>query len=274
MHTRQPIFIGGMMKSGTSLTRVLLGQHPQLFASYETHWFTPEVEINWSDNNSRMIWLKEMFQLTAQDFEKIATEAHSNKSRPFIECMMEFVTMRANKSRWIEKTPDNILYWKKIAETWENASLIHVVRDPRDIFASWKTKKNKTLSFFLERATVLYNQIGSIRQCTDYNYHEVVYEQLVSQTEMVMRGLLQHLNEDWDSVCSQINTGQTQQERDKLITITGKDSPTYQSLAKPIFSTSVAHWKDQITREEALQIEKELAVMFELWGEHWPDFET
>jgi len=34
-----PIFVGGYFKSGTSLLRALLGQHPDVASGLETHWF-------------------------------------------------------------------------------------------------------------------------------------------------------------------------------------------------------------------------------------------
>lgn len=33
-----PVFIGGIFKSGTSLVRVMLGQHSSFFAGLETQW--------------------------------------------------------------------------------------------------------------------------------------------------------------------------------------------------------------------------------------------
>ena len=54
MLTRDPIFIGGMFKSGTSLLRAMLGRHSRLFAGLETQWLaqdrqgiTPEDRRAW-----------------------------------------------------------------------------------------------------------------------------------------------------------------------------------------------------------------------------------
>jgi hypothetical protein len=40
---RPSIFIGGMFKSGTSLLRVMLGQHLAISAGLETAWF----QLDW-----------------------------------------------------------------------------------------------------------------------------------------------------------------------------------------------------------------------------------
>ena len=70
-----PIFIGGLMKSGTSLLRVLLGQHPDLFASFETHWFSNDFRLNWNDRNSRRVdYLLRFFEITDEGEEKIICE--------------------------------------------------------------------------------------------------------------------------------------------------------------------------------------------------------
>lgn len=52
-----PIFIGGQMKSGTTLVRALLSQHPNIFGGLETHWFDlpSKVDINDSINFFRDI---------------------------------------------------------------------------------------------------------------------------------------------------------------------------------------------------------------------------
>ena len=34
-----PIFIGGMFKSGTSIARKYIGNHPNIFSGLETNWF-------------------------------------------------------------------------------------------------------------------------------------------------------------------------------------------------------------------------------------------
>ena len=34
-----PIFIGGMPKSGTTLVRKYIGNHPQIFSGLESNWF-------------------------------------------------------------------------------------------------------------------------------------------------------------------------------------------------------------------------------------------
>ena len=41
----EPIFIGGIFRSGTTLLRAMLGQHPNIAAGLETYWF----DIDWDD---------------------------------------------------------------------------------------------------------------------------------------------------------------------------------------------------------------------------------
>jgi hypothetical protein len=41
---------------------------------------------------------------------------------------------------WVEKTPHNELYLPKILHWWPDARFLHVFRDPRDVFASYKRR--------------------------------------------------------------------------------------------------------------------------------------
>ena len=67
----RPIFIGGLMKSGTSLLRVLLGQHHELYAGFETHWFDDDIRTNWHQPDSRrMGFLRDFFEIDADAYAR------------------------------------------------------------------------------------------------------------------------------------------------------------------------------------------------------------
>ncbi|MBT5190889.1 MAG: hypothetical protein HOM07_00975, partial [Rhodospirillaceae bacterium] len=49
MSNTSPIFIGGLMRSGTTLFRAMLSQHSAIASGLETHWF----DIDWPNQQAR-----------------------------------------------------------------------------------------------------------------------------------------------------------------------------------------------------------------------------
>lgn len=43
-------------------------------------------------------------------------------------------------TRWVEKTPDNILHINTLCRMFQNSKSIYIYRDPRDVFLSIKKK--------------------------------------------------------------------------------------------------------------------------------------
>ena len=74
---KEPIFIGGLMKSGTSLFRKLLSLHPNIFAGLETHWFKPEFTEGWQDSSSqRQKWLRGFYDVSLEDYESVKSSSY------------------------------------------------------------------------------------------------------------------------------------------------------------------------------------------------------
>lgn len=266
----RPIFIGGLMKSGTSLLRVLLGQHPQIFAGFETHWFEDAIRRDWADPDSRrMGFLRDFFELDDETYARLCAAKSSAPDREFIDIVLCEAAARAGKPRWAEKTPANIRHWPLIQSLWPDAKLIHVTREYRDCFASWKARRGDSLDEFLESAKHAYDAIDPLLGTTTESYMEIDYTELVGDTETAMRRVLAFCELAWDARCAAIDTEATSRERDTVKQVTGRDSKTSISLEKPIFRSSVEQWRDLITTEEARTVRAELAPYYERLGRCW-----
>jgi hypothetical protein len=268
----RPIFIGGLMKSGTSLMRVLLGQHPIVFGSFETHWYTDPMRLHWNDPGSkRMQYLLEFFELSASDYRQLCAAKIVRPRTEFLDIVMEYCQARAGKQRWVEKTPGNIRHWSLIREQWPSAFLIHVTREYKDCFASWKARRGDDLQTFIDSAKTAYADIEQIAGHSTGNYLEVDYSELVRAPEATMRRLLQQLQLPWSESCARIDTDATTAERGKVRDVLGRESLTAVSLTKPIFSDSIGQWRSILTSEEAQAIESELSPWYAVFGERWKD---
>ena len=145
-----PIFVGGLMKSGTSLLRKLLSRHPEIYGGLETHWFSEDFASGFRDGSSkRQRWLIEFFDFKEADVSGL--RAVTADSDDFFDRFMGLAAQRHGCSRWVEKTPDNILHAGRVYARWPDALLVCMVRDPRDIYASWKRNQKLSLAVFLEQ---------------------------------------------------------------------------------------------------------------------------
>jgi hypothetical protein len=272
-----PVFVGGIMKSGTSLLRALLGQHHRLFATFETHWFQDAVRFGWDNPSSeRMQLILSLLKLNPNEYAALCERKRADTSREFIDIVMEYCCERAGKERWVEKTPGNILYWSLIQEIWSKPILIHVTREYKDMYTSWKVRRWKvkggeSLEKFLSSAKAAYEDIRPLLGKETESYLEVDYLDIVLKTEQTMRRILAHMGEEWDPICAAINVEQAGSERKQFRELLGRESSVLVSLSKPIFTSSIGQWRRFITEEEKTTIEKELGEFYEIYGDRWED---
>ena len=257
-----PIFVGGMFKSGTSLLRAMLGNHSLLASGLETYWF----EIDWCNlksrhSTSRLEILKKFYDIDNDDFNKIIGESVSSAN--FLDNLMRFWMLRLDKTRWVEKTPGNIHHIEKILNYWPEATIIHIIRDPRDIFASLKeAKKWDSVDEFIERWAPLFNSLNEIKKdFTNLNnsYFEIRYEDLVSDPKRVMRNISGYLGIPFEIETA--NFMGDSNDFEKVKKITGKESTTLKRLSNPIESNRVGIWEKTVTINEIALIEQKLSNM-------------
>ena len=266
----RPVFVGGLFKSGTSLTRVLLGQHPNLFASFETYWFEPDVSEHWDrPEGKRLAFLLEFYGVDERLYEAFKAEKRANPNREFVDIVLEHARLASGKPRWVEKTPGNVSHIARIHQTWKDARFVLCTRDFRDTFASWKARRGNTLEEFLAACHRAYDPLADRLGGDDPGFTAIDYSELIEDTESAMRRVLAYIGEAWDSRCAEIDLDSTRAERSLVHQVTGRDNLTLQSLAKPIFRSSLGQWREIITADEAATIERDFATIYAVMGERW-----
>lgn len=260
------------MKSGTTLLRALLGQHPRIYASFETHWFDDAIRLGWREPESRRIGLLfSLLGLDRDEYEHLCQQMQAEPGREFIDVVMQYCCERAGRARWVEKTPDNIRHWRLIRKSWREPTLIHVTREYKDVYASWKVRRGDSLETFLAAAKTAYEDIGPTLGRDSQGYLEVDYQDLVCDTETVMRRILDRVGEDWYPGCAVLDVDHGTRERTKFKELMGRESWTLVSLSKPIFTNSIGQWRECLSKEEAARIETELAEYYRIFGEKWSE---
>lgn len=265
-----PVFIGGLMRSGTTLTRVLLSQHPHLFGTLETHWFTPSVREGWADSENRRIrLLRDLIPLSESEYAMLCAEKRAAPEREFIDIVMAHAAQRAGKPRWIDKTPDNIANATLIRSIWDRPRLVHVTREYKDVFASWKHKRGDSLDAFLAKVETAYDDIADHLGTSGPDYLEIEYEDLVFDTEAAMRRAITFLDEAWEPACAAIDLVNTRHERQRVHTALGRDNIAAAELTNPISTASVGQWREMLSAEEARAIDRTLAPLYDIFGDRW-----
>lgn len=233
------------MKSGTSLLRKLLSSHPEIYGGMETHWCSEDFKNTWTTGEgTRQEWLLKFFDTdtdVANEFRDL-----SNSSNEFFTKFMDHVTQRNNKIRWVEKTPDNFRHVPEILKQWPGAHVIILKRDPLDVYASWK-KNNK---YSLERFIQDLKQYRAVVQefKSEPRFKIVQYEELVSDSKAVLMDVFDFISAEYKEGIE--NYSGDDEDFLKVLEVTGKRSPTTESLRKPIFDSSIGQYAEILTPEE------------------------
>lgn len=116
-----PVFIFCSARSGSTLLRVVLGSHSQLYAPAElplTH-LAVRAETRWIKTSL------EALGLTTDDVENMLWDR-----------LLADALARSGKPTVVVKTPANVRIWRRIAEIWPDARFIFLLRHPAAVVAS------------------------------------------------------------------------------------------------------------------------------------------
>ncbi len=188
-----PIFIAGPDRSGTTLIYALLASHPNLSMVRRTNmwrYFHDRYgDLNDDANLDRclneMVRYRRMRHLRP-DPERIKaefTEGERTYGRLFA-LFHEHNAQRAGKSRWGDKSLHTEHYIDRLLTEFPDARVIHIVRDPRDRYASVKKRYGQNLSrvgaatarWRLSTRAALRNIEQYPQQCTIIRYEDLAHD--------------------------------------------------------------------------------------------------
>ncbi len=248
-----PLFIGGMFKSGTSLTRKFIGNNPEVFASLETNWFYLDQHFkNKNFNTDKIVkqW-SAFFNIEQELVSKIISI--STSSEEILDNLMKLLLKENNHKEWCDKSPPNISYGERIFNFWSDSKLIHIIRDPFDIFYSLKeAKKWDTPKEFTDRWISVFKHKEYLQE--NPRYKEFRYEEIIRDTKKTLKNIFEFCELNWlDEYAIHNNSDR---EYKLVSNITGKKSTTLKRLSNPITSSRIGISKNKLTYEEKDLIRK------------------
>jgi hypothetical protein len=202
-------FIVGVPRSGTTLLRLMLDAHPQIAIPSETHFIT-DVARAFRDERMNPESLTELlvahnrwgdFHLDADElrarFEQIKPLNAADAVRAFYRLYSE----KQGKPRWGDKTPGYVKKLRVIGRLFPEARLIHIIRDGRDVALSviamnWGPSDVTRAAQLWDRRIRDAREVGA----TLPHYVEIRYEDLVEDTEPVLRQACKYIELDYNPV--------------------------------------------------------------------------
>lgn len=142
-----PFFILGCVRSGTTLLRDILRQHPRLESPEETHFF------RWSDPygspryNKNYVGTKlfkehrDLDGITDEVFNGCMAMARDRKDISDFYGKYYLSAQNNIDGRWFDKTPQNIYCILLLGYMYPTAKFIHIYRNPLNVVSSLKEGK-------------------------------------------------------------------------------------------------------------------------------------
>lgn len=213
---KQPIFITGVGRSGTTLLAAMIGAHSRISCGPETHFFARLDEVNikeicekstWPIRASRFLATMMHSQVTVSSKYKLTEEGISKylKDREpsisnLLSCLTEQYMHRHAKFRWAEKTPDHLRYVNQIRQYFPNSPILRIVRDPRDVALSLSKVPWGSNSF--SDALIMWRYYDNISRdffSKDNLSYTLHYEDLVLKPEEELKKICNFIGEEFET---------------------------------------------------------------------------
>jgi hypothetical protein len=263
-----PIFIVGAPRSGTTLLRTLLSRHPRIAICGETqfhHYVYARRRVfgDLGDPKNRRRVIEEYLALRrmrrfmndrAALTEKLMREATSYQA--LFTCVVKNYAEWQGKERWGEKTPQHALFSETLCDWYPGGTLIHLIRDPRDVVASMQHVPFAGDSVVRNAWMWLACNLAAQRCSNLPQYLPVRYETLVTQPEQELRRICAHLNEEY--VASML---EPQEHVDPPAPV-----PWSERAQQRITTERIDKWREELTAEQVSQIEWVVGTHMETFG--------
>lgn len=226
--SRRPIFIVGMVRSGTSLVEKILASHPAVHGAGELeHAFALGVRL----------FLDPALHHQFRPLDTYPASAFETFGSTYLARLDALGTQAP---RVTDKLPFNMMMVGLIRAALPNATIIHCVRDARDtcvsIYRQNFATDNYRFAYDLTTVGQFHNLYRQLMRHWHETYpgaiHDVQYEALVRDPEPEIRKLLAACDLEWDDECLRFHA------TPGLVT-----TASFYQVRQPMYTDSVGHWQ-------------------------------
>ena len=274
-HDSEPVFIVGMGRSGTTMLRLMLHRHPDLAVLSETSFATILWERRWGfpmvdpiepyrtrllNSFVRRLHSEDMedLQIDWGEYRRRVLDGPNSINR-FLRILGEMWAEKLGKTRWAEKTPTHVYYLTLFQKMWPQMTAINCVRDPRAVAASWIKTGFSKVSDPVAVAVEWRRSVRAAENATSAGASVLTarYEDLVQEPEAVLREVCAHSSLKYDDSLLEFHEA------------AGESAPHLQwmqNLDRPLSTSSVDKWRQQLTEDEVFYIEVVAGSALEEYG--------
>ncbi|MET0926988.1 MAG: sulfotransferase [Solirubrobacterales bacterium] len=272
---RPPVpFVVGMNRSGTTLLRMMLDAHPDLTIPPETHFVPDLIKAAREDDATPESALEAMksarewgdFGFSDEEMLGRLRALPEIKPGPAVRTFYAAYTEEQGKPRWGEKTPTYVQKMKLIQRAIPEARFVHVIRDGRDVALSVldRTVRDLTAEVVAKRwQKKITKARGDSPQL--HHYMEIRYEDLILDTEPVLRSVCEFIELPWDDglLSYHERSAERLQEMARALPAEGRAKElsverrmkTHEMTTKPPSADRVARWRTQMSPEQRQEFE-------------------
>lgn len=215
-----PVFVVGMMRSGTTLLEQILSSHPEVGGAGE-----------------QSFWVN--LQPSAVDFEgkRIDETAIVEGGPRFCRLMHE---LTPDRRFVIDKNPANFFALGSIHLGLPRARIIHMIRHPVDTCLSiYMTPIRNPADFGCDRSNIVFAYRQYLRLMAHWRsvlpsdrFLEVRYEDLVQDRQAATKQIVGFCGLEWDEGCMHPEEN-----------IRSVRTPSFWQVRQPVYTTSLDRWK-------------------------------
>jgi len=252
---RGPIFVAGLERSGTSLMYALLASHPNIAMTRRTNMWTyfydqygdlsePE---NFERCLNKMMVYKRLVKLEP-DPERIRREFQQGEATygRLFALLEEHYAERKGKPRWGDKSLNTERYAEPIMDAYPGARILHMIRDPRDRYASvlkrWKERRGRVgagTAMWLSSVQLAKEN----RERYPDQYMIVRYETLASRPTETLQEICAFIDEEYVPGMETMKGAKTFREQ-------GSNSSYGDRKPGAITTSSIGRFRDVLTSQQ------------------------
>jgi hypothetical protein len=269
---KPPLFLLGSQRSGTTMLRLMLNNHPNIAIPHESAFITiffkkldAYGDLSNAGNARRL--LDDVARHPLVKRGKLVADPDAILSRPiasyrdFVDAIFQTYADALGKPRWGDKTPFYTDDIDVIRRVFPDAKILHLVRDGRDVVLSqksieWMSDNLPKLVLDWQWKTTIAHKVGSV---LGDDFLEVRYEDLVRRPEENLRKICAFMGEAYDPAML------TYSENAKEV-VPSESLKWHRKSVQPPDPSQLDKWKTRLSPSERVIFEQLAGDTLDLFG--------